>query len=117
MQDKLHIAIHNIPVELRAQQQWLLNSISISPGAPGFPRFEAKTSLAQLEFQVTFLASWQTADLPPMISQKDWLWCREGAEFYPDMHVLSNTQELLFQDVQLLSRANQLVMKKQMFQG
>ena len=65
MQDKLHIAIHNIPVELRAQQQWLLNSISISPGAPGFPRFEAKTSLAQLEFQVTFLASWQTADLPP----------------------------------------------------
>lgn len=30
-----------------------------------------------------------------MISQKDWLWHREGAEFYQDMQVLSNAHELL----------------------
>lgn len=52
-----------------------------------------------MEFQVTFLASGPTADFSPVISQKDGLWHREGAEFYPDMCVLFNAQELLYQDV------------------
>lgn len=64
-----------------------------------FLELKKKIPLAQLIFQITVLVSGQIVDFPPVMSHEDYLWCKEGTEFYPDMHILYNAQEVLFQDV------------------